>query len=209
MMVDPAAPNSSDGQPSAADDAPTPPATTAGEAQSRHGILRWTVAAAITALLLVWGANEVFLAGPVRRALRDDTRNTSFTLRAHYAYYVNPTTVVFNLTRVQDVAPVDLFRALFQATGAVAQSGQHPTRIVLARAGRPVFHMLGDQAVEIGSAFTASENPVYLIRTLPEKLYEIDGRAAYQTWTGGMLGVLSRQMEDATDAARRWAAGAE
>ena len=47
----------------------------------------------------------------------------------------------------------------------------------------------------------------YLIRTLPEKLFNPDGTAAFGRWEGGLLGVLSKQMEDVSAAALRWNRG--
>ena len=53
--------------------------------------------------------------------------------------------------------------------------------------------------------FGAVQNPVYLIRTLPEKLYKPTGEGAFGQWTGGLLGVLGKQMDDANTAAKQWA----
>lgn len=58
------------------------------------------------------------------------------------------------------------------------------------------FHQLG---VEEGA-----QNPVYTARTFPEHLLKPDGSAAYSKWTGGLIGVTSRQMEDFNDFHRRW-----
>jgi hypothetical protein len=80
-------------------------------------------------------------------------------------------------------------------------------KVVLARAGTPVFLVKGAEFSTIGAEFGAGQNPVYLIRTLPEKLFRPSGEAAFGRWQGGLLGVLGKQMEDANEAARQWAAG--
>jgi hypothetical protein len=48
------------------------------------------------------------------------------------------------------------------------------------------------------------QNPVYTLRTLPEKLHRPDGSPAYRAWTGGLLGVMARQMQDLTGFCRAW-----
>lgn len=54
-------------------------------------------------------------------------------------------------------------------------------------------------------AWTASfPNPVYTIRTLPEKLRRPDGSRAFSVWTGGMIGVLGAQMDDVNNFAGQW-----
>jgi len=45
---------------------------------------------------------------------------------------------------------------------------------------------------------------VYTIRTFPQNVRKLDGTPAYETWSGGMLGVLSRQREDVNQFARDW-----
>jgi len=49
-----------------------------------------------------------------------------------------------------------------------------------------------------------SQNPVYTIRTFPENLYTIDGKNVYGEWTGGLLGVVTKQMEDFNDFHKKW-----
>jgi len=42
------------------------------------------------------------------------------------------------------------------------------------------------------------------MRTFPENLLKPDGSRAYQTWTGGLLGVVGKQVEDFNDFHRQW-----
>jgi hypothetical protein len=64
--------------------------------------------------------------------------------------------------------------------------------------------MSGSVFASLGSEFSAGQNPVFLIRTLPEKLRTPDGHPAFETWTGGLLGVLGAQLEDHAEFHRRW-----
>jgi hypothetical protein len=45
---------------------------------------------------------------------------------------------------------------------------------------------------------------MYMLRTFPENVYSLNGNIAYSEWTGGILGVTSRQMEDLNDLANKW-----
>ena len=49
-----------------------------------------------------------------------------------------------------------------------------------------------------------TQNPVYTLRTLPENIRNLDGTHPYGTWTGGWLGVTSRQMEDLKQFSNDW-----
>ena len=160
------------------------------------------VALAIAAVL---GTNAWFVGRPVRDALAGDPRNSGFSLHAHWAYYVQPSTLVLDLTRVDNAAPVDLLRGTFRAAEAMQRGGRTFDRVVLARAGTPVFFLTGEDFRTLGANVAIGENPVYLVRTFPEKLHRPDGSSAFGTWTGGLLGVVSKQMEDVTSAAREWA----
>lgn len=140
---------------------------------------------------------------PVAMALDEDDRNGGFTMVAYRAYGLHPTDITVDLIGVERAAPIDLYRGLFQA--AAAFDDRRFGSVTLARQGRAVFRLSGDDFHEIGRAYDLGENPVYMIRTLPEKLLLPDGAPAYGTWTGGVLGVLSAQMEDVNDAAQTWA----
>ncbi len=67
-----------------------------------------------------------------------------------------------------------------------------------------IYSMRGEDFQEIGREYKAGQNPVYLTRTLPEKLFLPDGSSAFGTWTGGLLGVAAQQMDDVNEAARTW-----
>lgn len=155
----------------------------------------------------VWGINYLWVGKPVSDALARDSRNNGYTLSAHLHYYADPSTLVLDLTRAEHIAPADLFRGLFTSAQALHESGRSFSQVILARSHREVFRLPGESFEEIGKLYSEGENPVYLIRTLPEKLTTPDGTPAFGTWTGGLLGVVSHQMEDATEAGRKWAAG--
>ena len=86
---------------------------------------------------------------------------------------------------------------------AEALSDRSFREVVLAWRGEPRFILSGDDFRQMGRE-ASYENPVYTIRTLPEKLYLPDGRRAFSRWTGGVIGVLGAQMDDVNNFARQW-----
>jgi hypothetical protein len=153
----------------------------------------------------VWGANHFLISRPVADRLAADERNIAFRLSAHASYYVIPRVLVLDLIDVEATAsPVDLFRGLLTSAAALRVEGRKFDTVILARAGSERYSMTGADFDELGSAFDAGENPIYLIRTLPEKLYGSDGSKAFGSWSGGLIGVLGKQMEDANAFALNW-----
>ena len=80
-------------------------------------------------------------------------------------------------------------------------------KVTLARDGKTVFMMSGEDFQTLGRSYAEGENPLYLMRTLPEALCLADGTPAFGRWTGGILGVFTRQMADGTNFAHQWAQG--
>ena len=163
--------------------------------------------AAFALVAVVLLANVVLAWRPVSKALSEDSRNSGYVLRAHLGGYVNPSTLVLDLREVKLAAPVDLLRGVFQSAGALHSAGRRFDRVVLERQGTPVFLMKGQDFADIGAQQTSGENPVYMIRKFPSKLYRPDGTAAYGEWTGGIFGVLKNEMEDVTHAITEWSGG--
>ena len=73
----------------------------------------------------------------------------------------------------------------------------------LAFRGQTRFILNGDEFAEIGQEF-GWQNPVYTLRTFPEKLQRPDGRPAFSRWSGGLLGVTGAQMKDLNGLADQW-----
>jgi hypothetical protein len=168
---------------------------------------RWLylIALPLLAGIFVWSLNYLLIQRVVSLALDSDSRNAGYSIAAHYRSYVEPSTLVLDLRDVSSATPLDLFRGLFQSAAALAAAGRRFDRVILARGGMPVFMMSGEDFGRLGAEFAAGQNPVFLIRTLPEKFRKPTGESAFAHWEGGVLGVLGKQMEDATEAGRRWA----
>ena len=142
---------------------------------------------------------------PVAMTLGRDDRNAVASIHVYRSWLIHPRDITVDLVAADGAATIDLTRALFQT--AEALKDREFGRIILARQGKPMFMMEGAAFTQLGQEYSAGQNPVYLIRTLPEQLYLPDGTAAYGAWTGGWLGVLSRQLEDVNAFGRAWMTG--
>ena len=170
-------------------------------------VLRVGVLAAICAGLIYLG-NVMYVGQPVAAALAEDGRNHGVDLSARVGFWIQPSILILDLRDIEPTkTPVDLWRAMFQAAEALDERGRSFERVVLARRGSAVFALSGQDFSSLGFEYGAGQNPVYLLRTLPEKLYHPDGSPAFGTWSGGLLGVTTRQMEDLSDAFSAWAFG--
>ena len=65
------------------------------------------------------------------------------------------------------------------------------------------FVLEGDYFQTLGKEY-GTQNPVYTMRTFPEKLYSPDGQRAFGRWSGGLLGIVGKQMEDFTEFHKQW-----
>ncbi|KIG14633.1 hypothetical protein DB30_06512 [Enhygromyxa salina] len=157
-------------------------------------------------LLLVTGGvfawNQVFLQDPMRDVIANDPRNAGIEVQVHLEHYVTPGVLVYDLRDVgRDKAPIDVFRVFLQY--ADAMKGQRFDAVQLAFRGETKFVLDGAGFQEIGRDY-AGQNPVYTIRTFPERLRTPDGAVAFERWKGGALGVLGEQMDDFNEFQDRW-----
>ena len=176
-----------------------------GSPGSVRRIVVWLGAGLIAACGLVFSANHFLVDRPIQLKLAADSRNTGFSLSAHYGFYLDVSTLVLDLKAVDSASPADLFRALMQVAVATYEDQRRFSSIVLARSGRPVFEIDGAAFTELGSEHFHGENPVYLLRTLPEKLRRPNEGPAFGSWSGGLLGVTAKQMQDLAAAGKEWA----
>lgn len=98
-------------------------------------------------------------------------------------------------------AHTDVLRALFRT--AEALKDERFSEVRLGYQGETRYVLPGQAFHAIGQEW-GWQNPVYVIRTLPEQVLTPDGRPASERWTGGMIGVLGAQMDDVNRMADRW-----
>lgn len=150
----------------------------------------------------IFGMNYVILQSPMSEILDADPRNKGISISVNFGNYINPSELVFNLRDLSGSnSPADVSRVLFQY--AEALKAKEFKRVILAYRGTPKFQFKGAYFQTLGNDYE-TQNPVYTMRTLPENVYELDGTAAFGTWTGGLLGVVGKQMEDFNTFHKRW-----
>lgn len=155
----------------------------------------------LTAIAL-FSWNYVKLQAPLSRAIESDHRNLGIEARAHYGGYVNPRVLVFDLKMLdQEKSPTDVFRVLLQFAAEVQD--EEFQVIQLAHRGTTKFVVHGEYFRRLGMEYGA-QNPVYTMRTFPEKLLLPNGDQAYQRWEGGWVGVATKQIEDFNDFHQKW-----
>lgn len=171
---------------------------------------RWAVGI-LAVIVTVAATNWLYAGRPVSSALGADSRNEVFTIRAHLRFYVNPTSLVLDLRKVEEpgVAPVELMRGIIQTAEAFSSRRRKFNKVTLSRRGNAVYELSGEDYYELGIESAVGQNPLYMVRTFPEKLYLTDGRPAFGRWTGGILGVTSEQMSDVTEAMHTWVSGGD
>lgn len=157
----------------------------------------------LTAILVgVAGWNYFAVHRPIAQRLAVDPRNEKVTFWAYHRYGLVPGTLVVDLRALTDeAAMLDVMRALLQ--GAEALKSTKFERVLLAHKGITKFMLDGSYYQKLGQEYEG-QNPMYTLRTFPENVYKVDGSPAYGTWTGGLLGVLTKQMEDLSEFSKAW-----
>lgn len=150
----------------------------------------------------VAGANYVLLQRLLSGVLDADPRNEGIKAMVHYKFFVLPSTIVFDLRVVSSTnSPADVSRVLLQF--AQTQKEKAFSQVTLAHKGSEKFQLKGSYFRTLGQEY-GTQNPIYTMRTIPENVYHLDGSSAFGTWTGGMLGVMAKQMEDFRQLHEQW-----
>lgn len=134
--------------------------------------------------------------------LIEDPRNRGVDLSVYCTNLLDSKIIVVDVLSVGlDKSTADVFRVLFQIAENLKE--KQFERVYLASKGSKKFFIDGEYFYVLGSSFS-SQNPIYLLRTFPENTYLLEGTKAFPTWTGGVLGVLGKQMDDLNSLAKDW-----
>ncbi len=152
------------------------------------------LAGLVVVVLLVFAFNYVSVGSKLATVIHDDPRNSGVDMNAHYDYYINPEVLVLDMRGIgPSNSMADVFRVVIQLSHGM-QSKQFKT-VKFEWRGSERYVLSGSDFQELGTALDG-QNPMYIMRTFPEKLTRPDGTHPFGTWTGGLLGVLSHQMDD-------------
>jgi len=163
--------------------------------------LRFIVASVLVAMI-IYGYNYLSLTYPVKQRLAEDSRNGGVGFDVHYQYYLNPSAIVISVNDIYgSVSEADVFRAFLQISDEL--KNKDFSEVFLASHGAVKFKITGAYFKELGQSYS-SQNPIYTVRTFPEHVYTPSGANAYGTITGGIFGVIGKQMEDFKDFSEKW-----
>jgi hypothetical protein len=156
----------------------------------------------LVVIIIIYGVNYIQLQSYMDKVIKDDIRNQEINVSVHYENYVNPQILIYDLKSVSNNnSMADVFRVFLQFSDSVKEKKFET--VIIAYNGIAKFKLGGDYFNTIGKEYLF-QNPVYTIRTFPEHLKKADGSQAYAHWTGGMLGVLQKQMDDFNNFHRQW-----
>jgi len=158
----------------------------------------------VAVAFLVFISNYLPVGRPVSHALAEDSRNSALSLAAHHRFYLLPSSLVLRLSAAGEASPADIWRAFFTAADALHERGTTYSEVRLVHGMNTVYTLSGEDFAEIGRERGADENPVYMIRTLPEKLRKPSGEPAFYSGGGGIFGV-GEEIKNASAAALAWA----
>lgn len=134
--------------------------------------------------------------------LKDDPRNEGIEVSAHYENYVDTSVLVLDLQSISGSnSRADVFRVFLQF--AEKMKSEQFSTVEMAYKGETKFMIEGDYFQKLGGEYGA-QNPVYTVRTFPENLMNPDGSRAYPEWTGGLLVVAAKQIQDFNDFHDKW-----
>lgn len=119
--------------------------------------------------------------------IANDSRNDGISVWVHYAYFVNPTVLTFDLQNIsENKSRIDIFRVLLQFA---EKSKKHKfSKIELAFKGKVKFIIPGDYFQQLGQEYNF-ENPIYTTRTFTQYITRPDGLPAFTKTSAGLFGI--------------------
>lgn len=149
----------------------------------------------------LYGLNYLLLQSKMNEVIKNDPRNQGVKVSVHYANYINPSVLIYDLKSISGNSKLDVFRVFLQFAERI--SGKQFDTVELCYRGKIKFKLNGTYFKKLGQEYLW-QNPVYTIRTFSENLMTPDGLKAYAEWTGGIIGVSLEQMKDFNDFHDKW-----
>jgi hypothetical protein len=132
--------------------------------------------------------------------INDDPRNSGIKISVRSQ--AKSSILVYNLQEIDGKnSSSDVFRVFLQFSEKVVDLRFE--KVYIAFNGKTKFVLPGDDFNTMGKEYSF-QNPIYTMRTFPEKLELVDGSNAYSKWTGGVLAVSNKQIDDFNDFMKKW-----
>jgi hypothetical protein len=165
-------------------------------------MLRKILVITILVISIIFSWNYLSLQKNISEIVESDSRNSGISVYSHFNWFINPNVIVFDIRGVShDKSSMDVSRILLQLSEKLKEKEYES--IILSFKGKSKFVLKGNFFKATGLEY-GTQNPVYTLRSLPQNVFNLDGTAAFSTWTGGLLGVLGKQMEDLNEFHKQW-----
>ena len=123
-----------------------------------------------------------------------DYRNANVPVVVTGIPFTGEITINMEKTDNYDFSMVDMQRCYFQAAEMLKDNDYK--KVYLANKGEKFFFIDGSYFKDLGYSYSAGNTPIL---DMPSHVYNLDGTHAYETWSGGWLGVMNKQLEDLDD----------
>ncbi len=145
-------------------------------------------------IAVIYGWNYLSVQSPMNTVLSADVRNKGIEINTHYQNYISPSILIYDLKNISgNNSKADVFRILLQYAEQMKENKFE--KVILSFKGKPKFIIDGTYFQKLGEEYSF-QNPVYTMNHFAENVYDLNGTAAFGTWTGGWLGVAGKQIED-------------
>jgi hypothetical protein len=135
----------------------------------------------------------------MNEVIKQDHRNDGVEV---YVYKEGADILVYDLKSIgAQNSMADVFRVFLQFADKTKDYRFQTVKLAFRKNTK--FVITGDYFNQLGQEYS-SQNPVFTIRTFPENVFYPSGQRAYGSWTGGLLGVAQKQMEDFNDFHKKW-----
>ena len=148
--------------------------------------------------LAIHSASASELKNIKQELIEKDHRNTS----VDFSFYQNGEIFRYCIENLSDQgSSMDVFRILLQAADNL--KNKQFSQVELCFRGSTIFILPGEHFSTIGKEFE-TQNPMYTVRTFPEKLKLPNGENAFKKHSGGTLYLMRVQMADFKDMNSIW-----
>lgn len=150
----------------------------------------------------IYGYNYFNYQSKISEVIKNDNRNIGIEVDVHLNYYIDFNTLKYDLQEINGEKSIaDVFRFFLQFSEQM--KAEKFSEILIAHNGENKFKLEGSYFKLLGEEYNF-QNPIYTMNHFTENVYNLNGTHAFETWTGGWLGVASKQIEDFNEFNKKW-----
>jgi hypothetical protein len=180
----------------------TPPTTHRSLERANVSHRLWLLTFALASIAVAADSNST-LQSEMEGVLRADPRNAGIDVVVRSD--AGRSTLLYDLKAISmSKSAADVFRVLLQF--ARAERSRSFKSVELAFRGQVRFRIAGEYFSQLGDEY-GTQNAVYTMRTFTENVFRPDGSSAYPKWSGGLLGVATKQIDQFNEFHREWFMG--